>query len=305
MRISIVVAALMLSGGVAAVASVPTPRPRPANLGQATTPAPAAPEADVETDQPSAAGGAGNAGGAAKTQTDAAAQPPSACQAVLKQIAMFAPHAAVKGAGQCGIDDPVTLDAVVLRDNTHIALNPPALLRCDMATAVAKWVREDMAPIAVHLGSPLRGIENYDSYDCRGRNRVVGAKMSEHGRGNALDVKALKLASGAVAHLTDTHVSKEVRNALRTSACSRFMTVLGPGSDGYHEEHVHVDLAPRRHAYSICQWDVRQPMERAAPSPLIASSRTPTAHETMPDDTIIPVVSAHAAPRTRRAAERR
>jgi hypothetical protein len=37
------------------------------------------------------------------------------------------------------------------------------------------------------------------------------------------------------------------------------MTVLGPGSDGYHEHHIHVDLAERRGNYRMCQWDVREP----------------------------------------------
>ena len=37
------------------------------------------------------------------------------------------------------------------------------------------------------------------------------------------------------------------------------MTVLGPGSDGYHEEHIHLDLAERRNNYKVCQWDVRVP----------------------------------------------
>jgi hypothetical protein len=55
-----------------------------------------------------------------------------------------------------------------------------------------------------------------------------------------------------------------LRERVRQSACARFMTVLGPGSDGYHEEHIHVDLAERKTDYRICQWDIRDPMESAA-----------------------------------------
>jgi hypothetical protein len=44
---------------------------------------------------------------------------------------------------------------------------------------------------------------------------------------------------------------------LRASACARFSTVLGPGSDGYHQTHVHVDLESRRSGYRICQWDIK------------------------------------------------
>jgi hypothetical protein len=219
----------------------------------------------------------------------------------LKAIADFSPHAPVKGPGACGITDPVMLEAIVMPDRKRVTVNPPAMLRCDMATAVSQWIRGEMAPLALRLGSPLAGIENYDSYDCRGRNRIVGAKLSEHGRGNALDIKALKLENGTLAQLTDTHVSIEVRTALRESACGRFMTVLGPGSDGYHESHIHVDLAERRADYRMCQWAVRQPIDNAAPSPLLVSSRAPTPHETMPSGLIVPVAVSQPARRDRAA----
>ena len=55
------------------------------------------------------------------------------------------------------------------------------------------------------------------------------------------------------------NVDKDWRDAIRRRACARFSTVLGPGSDGYHEEHIHLDLAERRNSYKICEWDVREP----------------------------------------------
>ena len=87
------------------------------------------------------------------------------------------------------------------------------------------------------------------------RNKVE----SEHGRGNAVDLRAFVLADGRVVGLTDMTVAKEFRGELRESACHRFTTVLGPGSDGYHEAHIHLDLAERQHGYRMCQWDVREP----------------------------------------------
>jgi len=45
------------------------------------------------------------------------------------------------------------------------------------------------------------------------------------------------------------------------------MTVLGPGSDGYHEEHIHLDLAERHNGYRICQWDVNLPVPLPRPRP--------------------------------------
>ena len=315
-RIPVAVVALVLAGGVAQAASVPLPRPRPSAVPQAAQagsiplPRPRPSAAAIEqASAPEEEGSPAKSGEEAKT---AEAPPqPSACQIALRAIAAFAPEPPVRGAGQCGIDDPIRLEAVLLSGQARVAINPPAVLRCDMAAAISNWIRDDMAPLAARLGAPLSGIENFDSYDCRGRNRVFGAKMSEHGRGNALDIKAVKLDSGTIAHLTDPHVAKEVRNELRKSACDRFMTVLGPGSDGYHESHIHVDLAERRSDFRMCQWEVREPLDRASPSPHIAESRSPTPLEIMTADAVItaadpsPAAAPPPLPRPRRAAERR
>ena len=155
--------------------------------------------------------------------------------------------------------DAVILDGVILSDRAKVAVSPPATLRCAMAEEVTAWLRDDIAPAALKLGAPLRGLDNFDSYECRGRNRVHGATLSEHGRANALDVRAFKLASGEEISLTDVSVGKAWRDGIRATACARFTTVLGPGSDGHHEEHIHVDLAERRSGYKICEWEVREP----------------------------------------------
>jgi Extensin-like protein C-terminus len=89
-------------------------------------------------------------------------------------------------------------------------------------------------------------------------------KISEHGRANALDVRALKLADGRTIGLTDERVAKSLRENLRQSACRRFTTVLGNGADAYHESHVHLDLLERSNKYRICQWDVLDVVESAA-----------------------------------------
>jgi len=184
--------------------------------------------------------------------------PPSACLLRLTaDIAIVEPLPPIVAAGGCGIDDAVKLSAVMTKDHVRIAVLPPATLRCTTAEAVALWVRDDIAPIAASLGAPLGGVANFDSYECRGRNRVIGAKISEHGKGNAIDIRALTLANGRSYELTDMAVDKETRERLKASACARFTTVLGPASDGFHENHVHVDLAERRGGYRICQWAVR------------------------------------------------
>ncbi len=184
----------------------------------------------------------------------------SDCDRQLDKIAVERPLGALTAPGECGAPDAVLLESVTLPDRSKVALVPPATLRCPMATAIAQWVREDLVPLATKLGSPLRALENIGSYECRGRDWVHGATLSEHGRANALDLRAFKLGSGKVFVLADPKAAKDFRDGVRQSACARFMTVLGPGADGAHSEHVHVDLAPRHNGYKICQWDVRQPV---------------------------------------------
>jgi hypothetical protein len=192
----------------------------------------------------------------------AAAAPPavsSACQVRLAKIAAFQALGTLVGPGDCGAADAVQLQFVILPDQTKVAVTPPATLRCSMAEQVAVWLREDVAPTLKETGPPLHGLDNFDSYECRGRNRVRAAALSEHGRADALDVRDFRLADGHEVNLTDIGVAKELREKIRASACARFSTVLGPGSDGYHEEHVHLDLAERRNGYKLCEWDIREP----------------------------------------------
>jgi hypothetical protein len=161
--------------------------------------------------------------------------------------------------GACTADEVVRLDAVTGKDGRRIAVTPPATLRCPMAESVVHWIRDEVASVAADLGAPLRSVTVDTSFECRSRNRVAGAKLSEHGHANAVDLRAFTLATGVVVKLTDRTVQKEARERLRDAACTRFTTVLGPGSDGYHEDHIHLDLAERRSGYRICQWDVRDP----------------------------------------------
>src|SRR5262249_57552910 len=128
-------------------------------------------------------------------------------------------------------------------DGRRVARRAAATLRCTMAGAIADWVRGEIAPAAAALGAPLRAIENYDSYDCRGQNRVKGAKLSEHGKANALDIRSLKLADGKTVRLTDVAVARALPQRLRPSARVRLMTVPGPGPAGHHQGPTHRGLA--------------------------------------------------------------
>lgn len=250
---------LLLAVSTLANAAVPLPRPRPAEAPQASAPA---------TDE--AAGPAtSRPEEAVPARPEAAeARPPalSACRIALTDSIAIAPSIPpISGAGGCGGYDLVRLEAVVLSPTQRVAVKPAAILRCKMATAIANWVRSDMAPLAAGLGTTLSELDNFDSFECRGRNRIKGAKLSEHGRANALDVRGLKLANGTLLSLTDRTLARETREKVLVSVCARFATVLGPGSDWYHEDHIHLDLAERRGNYKLCQWGVYDPLPAIAP----------------------------------------
>jgi Extensin-like protein C-terminus len=185
----------------------------------------------------------------------------SACQArlssdraVFQSIGELAGVA--NGPAGCGARDAVLLQRIILLDHTQVAVEPPAKMRCEMAEAIADFVREDLASAAAALGSPLSAIENHDSYDCRGRNRIIGAKLSEHGHANALDIRSIRLKDGRVVRPSDAGASLAFRTAMKAGVCKRFTTVLGPGSDGYHEDHIHMDRAERRSSIGMCRWEL-------------------------------------------------
>ena len=190
---------------------------------------------------------------------------PSECRLRLGENLAIAPSIpAIDRPGGCVAPDVVRLEAIVLKNGNRVAVSPPATLRCSMAEEIVHWVRDDLTAAVRDLGSSLRAIDNYASFDCRGRNNIPGARLSEHGHANALDVRSLRLTNGDLMKLADVHVSREFRENVKRGACTRFSTVLGPGSDGFHEDHIHVDLmegAPGR--FKMCQWDVREPPPEA------------------------------------------
>jgi hypothetical protein len=237
----------------AETAALPLPKPRPPDAPAGEREEPAAQARPAEADRP-------------VEQAAPAPPPPSACRLALTDLIAIAPSIPdIHGPGGCGGEDLVRLEAVVLPDKHRVQVKPAAILRCSMASAIADWVRTDMTPLATRFGSEISDLDNFDSFECRGRNRVVGAQLSEHGRANALDVRALKLANGQSLSLTDRTVPREVREDVLHSVCTRFTTVLGPGSDGYHEDHIHLDLMERHNNYKICQWNVWDALPRIAP----------------------------------------
>lgn len=241
MRPLIAILALGFGSGLAAADEVPLPRPRP----------PAPPASSEPRSFREAAG--------PDFDSAAVSASPTPCNERLAGIAKAEMMPRLVGPGACGGGDVVRIDAVLLGDDKRVALKPSPYLQCAMAEQLALWVREAVAPRAAGLGAALERIETADDFSCRGRNRQDGGKISEHGKANAVDVRGFALDDGRFIALTDVNVAKDLRIALREAACARFTTVLGPGSDSYHEAHIHLDLIARPSGYRICQWAVNEP----------------------------------------------
>jgi hypothetical protein len=139
-----------------------------------------------------------------------------------------------------------------------VALKPTATLACPIVSALDRWLSESVQPAATRwFGSRVVEIKQISAYSCRGMNGNPNAHISEHAFGNALDIAAFTLADGRRITVKDGwRGMPEEQGFLRdvqAAACDRFATVLAPGSNVYHYDHIHVDLMRRASRRQICQ----------------------------------------------------
>ena len=277
------------------LARVPLPMPRPAEAdADEDGPVDSAEEAQEPADQerivaplpmppPPASGGTAGLTRVSPV-TEAMVGPselPALCAALVDQKtieAERAPPVTVKAG--CPLPVPVRLSGIRLADGSMTKLSPAAILTCDMVSTVTDWVREDIGPAVAALGTRLEVVKVAASYDCRSRNRVRGAKMSLHGSGKAMDVGGFTFADGQKVEVKDGSIPIPLQTAFRDTACRSFTTVLGPGSDGYHEDHIHMDIEARRLGVRLCKWTIKSP----APA-MIARTEPVTAPVPMPAET--------------------
>jgi len=160
----------------------------------------------------------------------------------------------------CVIATPIRIERVTERygrGNAILFSNEP-LIDCQLAEPLAHWLGEVVAPVlAANFASPLKAVRTGPGYECRNRNHESKGKISAHASGLALDISGFELANGRVLSLgsgTDA-VPEEVLLTIRTAGCGWFMTILGPGSDVAHANHLHLDIL--QHGYDrrlrICE----------------------------------------------------
>ncbi|VVT23297.1 Extensin [Rhizobium sp. EC-SD404] len=178
----------------------------------------------------------------------------AACRQRLQRLGVqFTDKPAVGNGNSCGIAHPVEVSGL----SGGVNVRPATLLNCQMAEAFATWVKNELAPST--RKRYLSGIETVGSmggYSCRTMNSRRGAPMSEHSKGNAIDVGSIKLNSGRVIDVSAKGLfafrERGLLNSVRDDGCKYFNTILGPGSDANHADHFHFDLRARRNGYRHC-----------------------------------------------------
>ena len=150
----------------------------------------------------------------------------------------------------CGVEKAVRLTSV-----SGIKLSQRSVMDCNTAQALKSWLDKSAKPALSRKGGGLVGIQVAAHYSCRTRNNKKGAKISEHGKGRAIDISGFNLADGSSIAVLKGWGAPRTRKAMRQmheGACGPFGTVLGPNADRYHQDHFHFDTA-RYRSGSYCR----------------------------------------------------
>jgi len=177
-----------------------------------------------------------------------------ACRQRLRRLGVtFEDIPPIRGGGGCGIEHPVKVSGLPGK----VQLKPAATLTCAMAEAFALWTRDELNPASRRrYFSGVATIHQGSSYSCRTIGNRRGGTLSEHARGNAIDVMKLTLRNGREIDVRKPGLfsfrQRSLLNSVRGDACGYFSTVLGPGYNYDHRDHFHFDLKPRRNGRRAC-----------------------------------------------------
>ncbi|WP_425037962.1 extensin family protein [Primorskyibacter sp. S187A] len=156
----------------------------------------------------------------------------------------------IPGNGACGIRNALRVTHV-----SGIRLTQAALMDKTTAKALKTWVDKGLKPAVGNMGGGVASIRVAAHYACRTRNNRPGAKLSEHGRGRAIDISAINLRNGdkiSVLQHWGGGAKGRALQKMHRAACGPFGTVLGPNADRFHKDHFHFDTA-RYRSGSYCR----------------------------------------------------
>lgn len=144
----------------------------------------------------------------------------------------------------CGIEN-----AVRVRSVSGISLSQQATIDCGTAKALKRWVDKGMKPAIGDYRGGVKQLRVAAHYACRGRNNQAGARISEHGKGRAIDIAGFVMRDGTeitILNDWDRRDTGAILRKMHKRACGIFGTVLGPQSDRFHQDHFHFDTARYR-----------------------------------------------------------
>lgn len=174
-----------------------------------------------------------------------------ACRVRLRRLGVdFEERDRLSDPAGCDVAWPISVSKL----SADIRIQPQAVLSCALAERLSTFAAEQVATRASEtMDAPLAGINHASAYVCRSRNG--SGKLSEHAFGRALDIASFAFADGSTVTVGQAKSSAEAKFllAVRLDACGPFTTVLGPGSDADHADHLHLDLAHRRPGSTFCQ----------------------------------------------------
>ena len=146
-------------------------------------------------------------------------------------------------------------NAVRVREVSGIGLSQRAVMDCQTADALKTWMDRTAKPALSRKGGGLQSVRVAAHYACRTRNNQKGARLSEHGKGRAIDISAFRLRDGTEVSVLDGWNARRYSKAMRQmhkGACGPFGTVLGPEANRFHRDHFHFDTA-RYRSGSFCR----------------------------------------------------
>ncbi|HEV7309504.1 extensin family protein [Ensifer sp.] len=236
----------------------PVPQPKPDNAGEPAEKDGKAQDKPAETDK--------KADEKAGEESKPVVYPPvenekpaeyAKCLSDLRTLgATFSEAKRVDDGKGCGIDRPLEVTNIL----TDVALAPKGLMRCETALALARWTKETAQPaaeVAFDKTVKIKALNQASTYVCRLRNNASTGKISEHAHGNAVDIASFTLSNGTTITIQprdeDGTMGGAFQRAVTASACLYFKTVLDPGSDAAHENHLHLDVIERRNDYRYCR----------------------------------------------------
>ena len=188
-----------------------------------------------------------------RSERPEAGPPPMACAVDPREFADAEKIDDFGSSRGCGVRN-----AWRLRSINGVRLSQPLVMNCAVANTFSHWLAETVQPAAERrFGERVTALTVPAGYACRTRNSVRGAKLSEHAHGNAIDVSGFTFESGEQVSVEQGWFagskSRKFLAQVRGEACGPFKTVLGPGSDRHHDDHLHMDLQRHRSGGSYCR----------------------------------------------------